>query len=253
MTRWLPLVASCGALFSPPCSGLQLAPSHLCGPGNRRWKIAVLRVSQPNQIHAAGSQSVAGAESAEAPRAFAWTVCPGARLGEDDLVLKSWVDTGSLETPKKAGKSMRHVLTLAGFMLLSGTWVFAGTERTPNARELVILEARAAQASPKDRLFVYAELIDVATDLAVAQVRAGSEEQASATLETVRSYASRVDLRDAKGTKKLKNAEILLSRAEFRLRQLLMSAPLEDRPFLEKVLKRVSDLQSALLLRVFER
>lgn len=74
-------------------------------------------------------------------------------------------------------------------------------------------------------------------------MQAGSDEQASATLESVRSYASSVDLKAANGTKKLKNAEILLSRAEFRLRQLLISAPIEDRSFLEKVLKRVSDVR----------
>ena len=148
---------------------------------------------------------------------------------------------------------MRSALTVTGFMLLSGSLVFAATEKAPNTRELARLEARAAQASTKDQIFVYAELIDVATDLAVVQIQAGAEEQASTSLETVRSYASSVDLKAAKGAKKLKNAEILLSRAEFRLRQILKSAPLEDRSFLEKVLKRVSDLQSALLLRVFER
>ena len=153
----------------------------------------------------------------------------------------------------KVGNSMRHVLILAGFMLLSGTLVFAGTERTPNAREFARLEAKAAQVGPESQLFVYAELIDEATDLALAQMRAGDEEQASTTLESVRTYASKVNLKDAKGTKKLKSAERFLSRAEFRLRELLMSAPLEDRPLLEKALKTVSDLQSALLLRVFER
>lgn len=52
---------------------------------------------------------------------------------------------------------MRSALTVTGFMLLSGTLVFAGTERAPNVRELARLEARAAQASPKNQLFVYAE------------------------------------------------------------------------------------------------
>jgi len=149
---------------------------------------------------------------------------------------------------------MRSIVTLTGFMLLSGTFVFAATEKTlPDARELARLETRAAQAGPENRLFVYAELIRVSTNLAIAQLQAGSAEQAYATLASVQAYASKVDLQDAKGgSKKLKHAEILLGQAAFRLHNLLMSAPLEDRPFLEKALAQVNKVQSALLLRVFE-
>ncbi len=149
---------------------------------------------------------------------------------------------------------MRSAVTLTGFMLLSGIFVFAATERTsPDARELARLETRAAQAGPESQFLVYAELIRVSTNLAVAQLRAGSDEQAYATLASVLTYASKVDLKDAKSSKKLKHAEILLGQAAFLLHDLLMSAPLEDRLLLEKALAQVNKVQSALLLRVFER
>ena len=148
---------------------------------------------------------------------------------------------------------MRSALRLIGLNFVFGTLLLCATERTPNAPQLARLEARVAQASPENRFFVYAELIQVSTNMAIAQMQSGAEEQASATLESVQSYASRIDLKDAKGTKKLKRAEILLGHAAFRLHELLMSAPLEDRPLLEKALAQVNKVQSALLLRVFER
>lgn len=150
---------------------------------------------------------------------------------------------------------MRSVVALTGFMLLSGTFVFAATKKTlPDARELARLETRAAQTGPENQLFIYAELIHVSTNLAIAQLQAGFEDQAYATLASVQTYASKVDLQDAKGgSKKLKHAEILLGQTAFRLRELLMSAPMEDRPLLEKALAQVNKVQSSLLLRVFER
>lgn len=149
---------------------------------------------------------------------------------------------------------MHPVGTLTAFLLLFGMPVLAAAEKaTPDTRELARLEARAAHASPEHQFYMYAELTRMSTDLAVAQFQAGAEEQASATLESVWTYASKVDSKDARGTKKLKSAEILLGQAAFRLHELLMSTPLEDRPLLQRALTQVNKVQSALLLRVFER
>ncbi|HLH36353.1 MAG TPA: hypothetical protein VKX41_16905 [Alloacidobacterium sp.] len=148
---------------------------------------------------------------------------------------------------------MRSVLTVIGIMLLSETMVFPATEKIPNTQDLARMEARAAQASAENRLFAYAELIHISTDLVVTQMQAGDEEQASVTLECVRTYASKADVQAAKNTRKLKNMEKLLEHSEFRLRELQMGAPLDIRPLLEKALKQVTEVQSALLLRIFER
>lgn len=148
---------------------------------------------------------------------------------------------------------MRFGLTVIGTMLLFETLAFAATEKTPDARELARMEARAARASPENKLFAYAELIHISTDLAVAEMQAGDEEQVSITLECVRAYASKADARAAKNTRKLKNTEILLEKTEFRLRELQMSAPLDVRPLIQNAIKQVSEVQSALLRRVFER
>ncbi len=148
---------------------------------------------------------------------------------------------------------MRSVLILAMVVTFSATQVLATSEKTPDIREISKLQARAALAGPQDQCFLYAELIHSSTDLAVAQMRAGEEEQASPTIESVESYAMRLYLSRAKPTKKLKSAEILLEQSAFRLKQLLMGVRFDDRPSLERALRQVSASQAALLLKVFER
>lgn len=87
---------------------------------------------------------------------------------------------------------------------------------------------------------------------AAVQMQAGDENEALMTLQSVQGDAARIDPSRSSSVKKLKNAEILLGQAAFKLKELLMDAPLEDRPPLEKTLKQVNEAQSALLLQVFE-
>ena len=143
------------------------------------------------------------------------------------------------------------VVTVMGLSLVSRA--FAAGEKATNAQELVKLQTRVAQAGPQDRCLLYAELIQGSTDLAIVQMRAGDEMQALATVESIETYASRLDLSHVKSTKKLKAAEILLEQSAFRLKELLMGASFEDRSPLERALKQVNTAESELLLKVFER
>ena len=168
------------------------------------------------------------------------------------LPRKSRGDAAPLETPKKGANSVRSVLILVIAVLLGCFRVYGGQERTPDIRELAKLEARAARAEPKDQCLLYAKLVHATIDLLASQIQASNEDEASIALRSVQSYAARIDPSRANAVKKLKNAEILLGRAAFKLRQLLMDAPLEDRPILEKALNRVSQVQTTVLLQVFE-
>lgn len=147
---------------------------------------------------------------------------------------------------------MRFAWTMAVVMLFSGPPVFAA-RKTPDARKFTQLEARAAQAGAGKQCLPYADLVNNATDLAFAQMQAGAEEQVSTTLRSIQAYVSKIDPGHAKSAKKLKSAEILLGQAAFKLKELLLSAPSEDRPLLERTLKRVNEADSAVLLQVFDR
>lgn len=147
---------------------------------------------------------------------------------------------------------MRSALLPAISLLLGCMRIYAAQEKTPNIREVARLEARAARAELKEQCFLYAKLVRISTDLAAVQMQAGDEDEALMTLQSVQGDAARIDPSRSSSVKKLKNAEILLGQAAFKLKELLMDAPLEDRPPLEKTLKRVNEAQSALLLQVFE-
>lgn len=147
---------------------------------------------------------------------------------------------------------MRSALLLVLTLMLGCLRMYAVGEKAPDLREIRRLEAKAAQAELKEQCLLYARLVRISTDLAAAQMQTGDEDEALMTLRSVQGYVARIDPSSSRSVKNLKNAEILLGQAEFKLRELLMDAPLEDRPALKKTLTRVDKAQSALLLQVFE-
>ncbi len=147
---------------------------------------------------------------------------------------------------------MRFAGTIAVVALLSGS-LASSASKISDPWQLAHLEARAAQAAPGEQCLLYAELVDASAELAVVQMQGGTEEQASTMFRSIQGYVSRIDPSHPKSVKRLKSAEILLGQAAFKLKELLLSAPLEDRPLLERTLKQVNETQSAVLLRVFER
>ncbi|MGC1294911.1 MAG: hypothetical protein WA869_07705 [Alloacidobacterium sp.] len=58
---------------------------------------------------------------------------------------------------------------------------------------LATLQAKADQAQPRDRCFLYAELIRRTTELAGQQLNSGGSEHAVETLKLVQRYAEKID------------------------------------------------------------
>ncbi len=57
----------------------------------------------------------------------------------------------------------------------------------------------------------------------------------------------------ADDSKKLKNAEILVRYTAFRLKDILASASLDDRPTLDATLKQLNQVEAEMMLQVFRR
>ncbi|MGC1293443.1 MAG: hypothetical protein WA869_00255 [Alloacidobacterium sp.] len=94
---------------------------------------------------------------------------------------------------------------------------------------LATLQAKADQAQPRDRCFLYAELIRRMTELAGQQLNSGDSEHAVETLKLVQRYAEKIDTGVADDSKKLKGAELLMQGTSFRLKHILREASYEDR------------------------
>ena len=149
---------------------------------------------------------------------------------------------------------MRFLTTAVVICTLSLTCAYtpaSGVDDSPTA--LAALQAKADQAQPRDRCFLYAELISQMTDMAAKQLNSGDSERASETLKLVQRYAEKIHMGVADDSKKLRDAELLMRRTSFRLKGLLSGASYEDRPALEVTLKQLNQVQAQLMMEVFKK
>ena len=125
-------------------------------------------------------------------------------------------------------------------------------ETPPDQKMLLDLEQRAALAKPQEQCFLYTELVHKATELAGMQMLAGDTGQATATLHQVERYADLIHMNVANDSKRLKNAEMLMRHTTLRLNSYVHSASADDRAVLASTLKRLDQVQSELLMQVFQ-
>jgi hypothetical protein len=147
---------------------------------------------------------------------------------------------------------MRFVLAFALATLAVSPAAYAASDKVLDVREMTALEAKAAQAAPKEQCFLYAELAHSMTELASQQLSAGDTAKASASLKAVQMYAEKIHMGVADDAKKLKNAEILMRHTAYRLKEIMMGASLDDRPTLELTLKQLDQVQAEMLQQVFK-
>jgi len=149
---------------------------------------------------------------------------------------------------------MRFVATAVVISTLSLICAYApASTLDDNRTALAALQAKADQAQPRDRCFLYAELVNQMTDLAGHQLNSGDSGQASETLKLVQRYAEKIHVDVADDSKKLKDAELLMRRTSFRLNGILSEASYEDRQALEATLKQLNQVQAQLMTQVFKK
>jgi hypothetical protein len=124
-------------------------------------------------------------------------------------------------------------------------------DQRPSA--LATLQAKADQAQPRDRCYLYAELVSQMTDLAGQQFSSCDSGQASETLKLVQRYAEKIQIGVGDDSKRLKNAELLVRRTSFRLKDILGGASLEDRETLKATLRQLNQVQAQLMTQVFKK
>ncbi len=120
-----------------------------------------------------------------------------------------------------------------------------------DAAGLAQLEIRADHAVPREQCFLYTELVEIYTDVAAKQLAAGDIDQASASLKRIREFAERIHVNLARDSKRLKNAEMRVHAASFRLGQFLREVSSEDKPVVESTLKQLDRVHDELLSQVF--
>jgi hypothetical protein len=151
-------------------------------------------------------------------------------------------------------RQLQFVATAVAISTTSLTCVSASAsspDQRPSA--LATLQAKADQAQPRDRCYLYAELVSQMTDLAGHQLNSGDSGQASETLKLVQRYAEKIQTGVADDSKRLKDAELLVRRTSFRLKDILGNASYEDRQTLEATLNQLNQVQAQLMTQVFKK
>lgn len=149
---------------------------------------------------------------------------------------------------------MRFVLIIAVAALTSVPNAFAAnTEKILDTQELTALASRAEQATPKDRAYLYAQLVSAMTELTGRQMIAGNSSDASASLKAIQEYTAKIHTDMSNDSRKLKDAQIMMRRTAFRLKELMREASLNDQPTFESTLKQLDQVQSQMMIAVFQK
>lgn len=152
---------------------------------------------------------------------------------------------------------MRISVAGSTLLLVIATAVVLPSARALSAAEvldaatLANLEARAEHAQPNEQAFLFTELIHDYVEVAGKQVAAGDMDEATASLQRVQTYADRIHSGLGKSTKRVKNAEMLMHLATYKLTELMHIISAEDKVLIQATLKQLDRLHDELLQQVF--
>jgi hypothetical protein len=113
------------------------------------------------------------------------------------------------------------------------------------------LEMQAERASAREQAFLYTELVQVYTQVAGLQMAAGEVEKLNATLKRIEHFAERIHDGLAHNTRKLKDAEMMMHAASYRLRQSMHLMSSEDQQLVVATIHRLDKVHDELLTQVF--
>lgn len=154
-------------------------------------------------------------------------------------------------------KSFVHPLYFALLLALMGSMASttaraagpAGDEM--EASMLSQLEERANAADPREKCFLYAQVLAGLTELEGKQIAAGEEDEAKATMQHMDAVAAKVHEASASNAKRLKNAEQMLERATHRVSDMVRVVSSQQRSALQATLQHLNSVHNDVLAMVF--
>ena len=133
------------------------------------------------------------------------------------------------------------------------TFASSPDDRPMDAQTIAALELRAAQASPREQCFLYAQLVHEMIEFSAHQYANGEFEQAALLLKRAQDITHKIHIAVTADDKKLKDAQILLRHTAFRLSELIHSAGTDDRPLMAETLTQLNAAQTETMLAVFKK
>jgi len=144
-------------------------------------------------------------------------------------------------------------VVLVLFTALSIPAFAASDDKIPDEQMINVLEQRAATAPTKDQCFLYAVLVHDMVEVSARQYAAGDVDKANNLLKRAQALTRKLHAVLAVNDKKLKDAQILLRHAAFRLNELLHSSDFDDRQLMQQTLADVNQAQVDTMMQVFKK
>jgi hypothetical protein len=120
-----------------------------------------------------------------------------------------------------------------------------------DATTLSQLEERANLADPREKCFLYAQVLAGLTELEGRQIASGEDEQARATMRRMDEVAVKVQEASAVNAKRLKNAEQMLERTTRRVSDMVRVVSSQQRTALQATLQHMNSVHNDILAMVF--
>ena len=120
-----------------------------------------------------------------------------------------------------------------------------------DAAAIVQLEQRADHAQPREQCYWYSRLLQALTETAGREMAAGQDEMLSKTLAQIDSVMANIQKSSARDAKKLKDAEKMMERTEWRMADMARVASNDEQAGLKSTLERLNQLHSKVLALVF--
>lgn len=143
--------------------------------------------------------------------------------------------------------------TLILFTALSIPACAATDDKILDEQMINTMEQRAAAAPAKDQCFLYAVIVHDMVEVSARQYAAGDTDKANSLLKRAQALTHKLHSALAANDKKLKDAQILLRHAAFRLNELLHSSSFDDRDLMQQTLAEVNQAQVDTMLQVFKK
>jgi RNA polymerase sigma-70 factor, ECF subfamily len=251
-------------VFSMEGYEVDLVPSGLAGLDmlrHQRPSAVILDIEHPGPAECALCREIANV----APGLPLVVLSASSEIAEKVLLLKTGADDFVTIPfiPRELVARIRSLIRRASRIGVAITFALCALSLThtrasaavldDNPSTLAMLQAKADQAQPRDRCFLYARLVSEMTDLAGSEFNSGDSRRALETLALVQRYAEKMHSGVGNDSKKLKEAELLMERTSFRLKNILGEASYEDRQILEETLKQLNQVQVQLMTQVFEK
>jgi len=149
---------------------------------------------------------------------------------------------------------MRCVIAFVLAALVGLPAAFAeGSDKVPGPEELASLQTKAEQAEPREQCYLYTKLVQDMTSVTDKQLNSGDVSGAFASLKAIQHYAAKIRNVVTGKSKKLKDAQIMMRHTAFRLEELMKTGSLNEQPVFESTLRDLDQVQSQMMLAVFNK